>query len=106
MSCGWRTYWLRTAYCAASLGDFDGARDFYLEALALRRSVLDEPHINIVQSLRSIGVTYWRQDQLQRALEITLEARDMLAELNEPHPVVAVSLNKQPREYLFPTWPV
>ena len=75
------------------LGDFDGARDFYLEALALRRSVLDEPHIDIVLSLRSVGVTYWRQDQLQRALEITLEARHMFDKLNEPHPVVAMSLN-------------
>ncbi len=75
------------------LGDFDAAREFYQQALELRRSQLNEPHVDIVRTLRDLSITYWRQDQLDKALEIILEARSMYQALGEEHPDLSVSLN-------------
>ncbi|MEM7280875.1 MAG: serine/threonine-protein kinase [Pseudomonadota bacterium] len=75
------------------LGDFDAARRYHEEALALRRTQLQEPHEDIVRSLRSIGVTYWRQDHLDKALDITLQAREMFDALSDGQPGLGISIN-------------
>ena len=70
---------------AGELGDFDTAREHYLEALAIREARLDEPHVDIVRSIKNVSVTYWRQDELDRAEELTGQARAMLDEVPEEH---------------------
>ena len=63
------------------VGDFDAARSYYREALELRQSQFDQPHVDIVRSLRNVAISYWRQDQLHSAMELTQQARTMLLEV-------------------------
>ncbi len=63
------------------VGDFDTARSYYHSALDIRESRLEQPHVEIVRSIRDVAITYWRQDQLDKAMELTQEARAMLLEV-------------------------
>jgi tetratricopeptide (TPR) repeat protein len=77
-----------------TLGDFHSAKQFFQQALELRRQLLGEEHLDYATSLNNVAAIYQQEGQYdeaevlyRRALAIREEARD------PTHPRKATSLN-------------
>ncbi len=76
------------------LGEYEGARELYEQALAIRRQVYGEKHPAVATSLNNLAGVLWALGEYEGARELHEQALAIRRQVyGEKHPAVANSLN-------------
>jgi len=75
------------------MGDFGAAVESLRKALAIRKAVLGEEHLEYVEGLNDLGLLYYAAADYPRAEPLLSQARRIMAKLDRLHPAYLSSLN-------------